>query len=142
MTQHLHSKRLPIPMARPGAGRVLAAVIGLVAALSLGAIGQAKAAILVGTSAATSASAPASAAADRWTDQPHGFASLAGGTTGGAGGVSGFSWKDARFAEYRNSGPGAGVTADRPQLSDADASTHTVANHLAGNDNWAPYARH
>ncbi len=56
--------------------------------------------------------------------------------------MSGFSWKDARFAEYRNSGQGAGITADRPQLSDADAKAHTVANYLKGTDNWAPYARH
>ncbi|MEU6258203.1 pectinesterase family protein [Streptomyces sp. NPDC047043] len=83
MTQHLHSKRLPGP--RPGAGKVLAAVIGLVAALSLGAIGQAKAASPVGTSGSAT-SVGTSAAADRWTDKPHGFASLAGGTTGGAGG--------------------------------------------------------
>ncbi|RPF32563.1 pectinesterase family protein [Streptomyces sp. TLI_185] len=55
--------------------------------------------------------------------------------------MSGFSWKDARFAEYRNYGPGAGVTADRPQMSVADARTHTVADYLKGNDNWAPYAR-
>ncbi|MET9765471.1 pectinesterase family protein [Streptomyces sp. NPDC006372] len=56
--------------------------------------------------------------------------------------MSGFSWKDARFAEYRNHGPGAGVTADRPQMSDADARTHTVAHYLKGTDGWAPYARH
>ncbi|MGA5897478.1 pectinesterase family protein [Streptomyces venetus] len=56
--------------------------------------------------------------------------------------MSGFSWKDARFAEYRNHGPGAGVTADRPQMSDADARTHTVAHYLKGTDDWAPYARH
>jgi pectinesterase len=37
---HLHSKRLP----GPGLGRTLAAVVGLVAALGLGSIGQAKAA--------------------------------------------------------------------------------------------------
>ncbi|MCI3277151.1 pectinesterase family protein [Streptomyces cylindrosporus] len=55
--------------------------------------------------------------------------------------MSGFSWKDARFAEYRNFGPGAGVTADRPQMSDADARTHTVADYLEGGDNWAPHAR-
>ncbi|MFE9625857.1 pectinesterase family protein [Streptomyces sp. NPDC006527] len=56
--------------------------------------------------------------------------------------MSGFSWKDARFAEYRNHGPGAAVTADRPQMSDADARTHTVAHYLEGTDGWAPYARH
>ncbi|MCZ9338345.1 pectate lyase, partial [Streptomyces sp. TRM76130] len=56
--------------------------------------------------------------------------------------MSGFSWRDARFAEYRNTGPGAAVTADRPQLSDADARHHTVAHYLAGTDDWAPYARY
>ncbi|CAM5713524.1 pectinesterase family protein [Streptomyces purpurascens] len=56
--------------------------------------------------------------------------------------MSGFSWKDARFTEYRNHGPGAGVTADRPQMSDAAARTHTVAHYLEGTDDWAPYARH
>jgi hypothetical protein len=56
--------------------------------------------------------------------------------------MSGFSWKDARFTEYRNHGPGAEVTADRPQMSDEDAGTHTVADYLRGSDDWAPYARH
>ncbi|MFG2130141.1 pectinesterase family protein [Streptomyces sp. NPDC048751] len=56
--------------------------------------------------------------------------------------MSGFSWKDARFTEYRNHGPGADITPDRPQMSDGDARTHTVAAYLKGNDNWAPYARH
>ncbi|WP_345567988.1 pectinesterase family protein [Streptomyces plumbiresistens] len=55
--------------------------------------------------------------------------------------MSGFSWKDARFAEYRTYGPGAEVTADRPQMSDADAKTHTVAHYLKGTDDWAPHAR-
>ncbi|WP_426569742.1 pectinesterase family protein [Streptomyces canus] len=57
-------------------------------------------------------------------------------------GMSGFSWQDARFAEYRNHGPGAAVTADRPQMGDADARTHTVAHYLKGTEGWAPYARH
>ncbi|WP_338695235.1 pectinesterase family protein [Streptomyces sp. Q6] len=52
--------------------------------------------------------------------------------------MSGFSWRDARFSEYRTSGPGADVTADRPQLSDADAAGHTVADYLGGTDGWAP----
>ncbi|GHD25691.1 hypothetical protein GCM10010313_63750 [Streptomyces violarus] len=56
--------------------------------------------------------------------------------------MSGFSWKDARFTEYRNHGAGAGGTADRPQMSDAAARTHTVAHYLKGTDDWAPYARH
>ncbi|GGW54551.1 pectinesterase family protein [Streptomyces caelestis] len=56
--------------------------------------------------------------------------------------MGGFSWKDARFAEYRNFGPGATVTADRPQLSDQEARPHTVAAYLRGTDDWAPHARH
>ncbi|WP_405474479.1 pectinesterase family protein [Streptomyces canus] len=56
--------------------------------------------------------------------------------------MSGFSWKDARFAEYRTFGPGAAPSTDRPQLSAADARTYTVANYLKGTDDWAPYAGH
>ncbi|MFJ8466783.1 pectinesterase family protein [Streptomyces swartbergensis] len=56
--------------------------------------------------------------------------------------MGGFSWKDARFAEYRNHGPGATVTADRPQLSPEEARSHTVAAYLRGTDDWAPHARH
>ncbi|MPY57074.1 pectinesterase family protein [Streptomyces spongiae] len=53
--------------------------------------------------------------------------------------MSGFSWKDARFAEYRTYGPGATVTADRPQLPAADADSYTVTKYLAGTDGWAPH---
>lgn len=67
---------------------------------------------------------PAAVKASPWTD------------------MSGFSWRDARFTEYRNHGPGAEVTADRPQMSTADARAHTVADYLRGSDDWAPYARH
>ncbi|MDC0771890.1 pectinesterase family protein [Streptomyces sp. HD] len=56
--------------------------------------------------------------------------------------MSGFPWQDARFTEYRNFGPGAAVTADRPQMSEAEARDHTVADYLQGTDGWAPYARH
>ncbi|MEV1083112.1 pectinesterase family protein [Streptomyces sp. NPDC050211] len=56
--------------------------------------------------------------------------------------MSGFSWRDARFAEHRNFGPGAAVSADRPQMGDAEAGSHTVADYLKGTDGWAPYARH
>lgn len=90
MTQYLHSKRLPMP----GAAKVLAAVLGLVAALSLGAMGQAR--------AATPANAPATvtAGADRFSDRPHGFVSLAGGTTGGAGGKIVTVTDQASLAKY------------------------------------------
>ncbi|GHH44438.1 pectinesterase family protein [Streptomyces candidus] len=53
--------------------------------------------------------------------------------------MSGFSWKDARFAEYRTYGPGASVTDDRPQMSAADAARHEVGDYLAGQDGWAPH---
>ncbi|MFF7738464.1 pectinesterase family protein [Streptomyces sp. NPDC007984] len=55
--------------------------------------------------------------------------------------MSDFSWKDARLTEYRNYGPGAGKTQDRPQMSAEDARTHTVTAYLKGNDNWAPHTR-
>ncbi|MFI1508484.1 hypothetical protein [Streptomyces sp. NPDC020597] len=55
--------------------------------------------------------------------------------------TSGFSWRDARFAEYRNHGPRATVTADRPQLGDADAKAYTVTACLEGADGWAPHRR-
>ncbi|MER7718368.1 right-handed parallel beta-helix repeat-containing protein [Streptomyces flaveolus] len=68
---HLRSKRLP------GTGRTLAAVLGLVTALALGAAGETHAAAPPGEGAAGN---------PHLTGRPHGFASLAGGTTGGAGG--------------------------------------------------------
>ncbi|MEV0745459.1 pectinesterase family protein [Streptomyces sp. NPDC050273] len=52
--------------------------------------------------------------------------------------MSGFSWKDDRFAEYRNDGPGAGTASgDRPQLSDTGAAGQEVADWLEG---WTPSA--
>jgi pectin methylesterase-like acyl-CoA thioesterase len=55
---------------------------------------------------------------------------------------SGFSWRDARLAEYRNYGPGATVTADRPQLDRAGAADFTAGRYLAGTDGWNPARRH
>jgi pectinesterase/pectate lyase len=52
--------------------------------------------------------------------------------------MSGFSWKDARFFEYRNTGPGAGTGTDRPQLTAAQAATFTAQRYLAGGDGWNP----
>ncbi|MFD5914589.1 pectinesterase family protein [Streptomyces massasporeus] len=52
--------------------------------------------------------------------------------------MSGFSWKDDRFAEYKNSGAGAGpASSNRPHLSDAQAADQEVADWLAG---WTPSA--
>jgi pectin methylesterase-like acyl-CoA thioesterase len=52
--------------------------------------------------------------------------------------TSNFSWRDARLAEYQNIGAGAGVNADRPQLSDADAAKYTKFTYLEGSDGWNP----
>ncbi|MGW1062221.1 pectinesterase family protein [Micromonospora rubida] len=52
--------------------------------------------------------------------------------------MSGFSWRDARFFEYRNTGAGATVTVDRPQLTDAQAPTYAAQKYLAGSDGWNP----
>jgi pectinesterase len=49
--------------------------------------------------------------------------------------MSGFSWRDARLREYRNTGPGAGSGPDRPQLTDAQAGQYTVAKYLG---DWHP----
>jgi pectinesterase len=49
-----------------------------------------------------------------------------------------WSWRDARFAEYHNRGPGAGTGPDRPQLTDEQAATATPETYLAGSDNWTP----
>ncbi|PAZ13216.1 pectate lyase [Streptomyces sp. SA15] len=52
--------------------------------------------------------------------------------------MSGFSWKDDRFAEYKNTGPGAGsASGDRPQLTDAQASGQEVGDWLG---DWTPTA--
>ncbi|MER6127050.1 pectinesterase family protein [Streptomyces sp. NPDC001795] len=52
--------------------------------------------------------------------------------------MGGFSWKKDRFAEYRNTGPGAGAaSSDRPQLTDAQAADQEVADWLGG---WNPAA--
>ncbi|GAB7192915.1 hypothetical protein NUM3379_36240 [Kineococcus sp. NUM-3379] len=47
-------------------------------------------------------------------------------------------WTDGRFSEHGNTGPGAGVNANRPQLSDADAAGRTAQAYLAGTDGWNP----
>ncbi len=52
--------------------------------------------------------------------------------------MSGFSWREARFHEHNNRGPGAQVTPDRPQLPAAEADNHTVRTYLQGPDGWAP----
>ena len=52
--------------------------------------------------------------------------------------MGGFSWKDDRFAEYKNSGAGTGsASGDRPQLTDAQAAGQEVADWLG---DWTPTA--
>jgi pectinesterase len=53
--------------------------------------------------------------------------------------MSGFSWRtEARFAEYQNTGPGATLNANRPQLSASSAARYTIAAYLSGADGWNP----
>jgi pectinesterase len=47
-------------------------------------------------------------------------------------------WREARFAEYRNYGPGAAPSPDRPQLTPAQAAAQTIPAFLRGPDNWSP----
>ncbi|MET8983285.1 pectinesterase family protein [Streptomyces sp. NPDC004539] len=52
--------------------------------------------------------------------------------------MGGFSWKDDRFAEYRNTGAGSGAaSSERPQLTDSQASGQEVADWLG---DWTPSA--
>ncbi|MEV7890904.1 pectinesterase family protein [Streptomyces sp. NPDC002817] len=52
--------------------------------------------------------------------------------------MSGFSWKDDRFAEYKNNGAGSGAaTTNRPHLTDAQAAGQEVADWLG---DWTPTA--
>ncbi|MFG2940355.1 pectinesterase family protein [Streptomyces sp. NPDC048282] len=54
--------------------------------------------------------------------------------------MSGATWKNARFSEYRNTGAGATTNSNRPQLSDSQAASHTPEKYLAGSDGWNPVA--
>ncbi|WP_329280581.1 pectinesterase family protein [Streptomyces sp. NBC_01451] len=49
-----------------------------------------------------------------------------------------YSWSQARFKEYRNSGPGAGVASNAPMMTDAEAADYTAQKYLAGTDGWNP----
>ncbi|MEV0528398.1 pectinesterase family protein [Streptomyces sp. NPDC050439] len=50
--------------------------------------------------------------------------------------MGGFSWKDDRFAEYKNTGAGAGPAGtDRPHLTDTQAKDQETADWLG---NWTP----
>lgn len=47
-------------------------------------------------------------------------------------------WREARYAEYANRGPGAGIGIDRPQLTPEQAARLTPRSYLAGADDWQP----
>ncbi|MER6014852.1 pectinesterase family protein [Streptomyces bluensis] len=52
--------------------------------------------------------------------------------------MGGFSWRDDRFAEYKNTGPGSGsASGDRPHLTDAQAADQEVGDWLG---DWTPTA--
>ncbi|GHD99948.1 pectinesterase [Streptomyces alanosinicus] len=52
--------------------------------------------------------------------------------------MGGFSWKNDRFAEYQNTGPGAGgASSDHPQLTPAQADQQEVTDWLG---DWTPSA--
>ncbi|MFI6227211.1 pectinesterase family protein [Micromonospora echinospora] len=48
------------------------------------------------------------------------------------------TWQNARFLEYRNTGSGATVNGNRPQLSESQAANYTPQRYLAGTDGWNP----
>ncbi len=49
--------------------------------------------------------------------------------------MSGFPWREARFFEYGNTGPGAGTGPDRPRLTAEEAKRFTKSAYLGG---WNP----
>jgi pectinesterase len=52
--------------------------------------------------------------------------------------MSGFSWREARFHEFNNNGPGSRITPERPQLDPGLAQEFTLEAYLRGTDGWAP----
>ncbi|MBB2947280.1 pectinesterase [Actinoplanes lutulentus] len=52
--------------------------------------------------------------------------------------MSSNSWKNARFFSYKNTGAGAAVNSNTPQMSDSQAANYTPQKYLAGSDGWNP----
>ncbi|MGC9664965.1 pectinesterase family protein [Planosporangium sp. 12N6] len=52
--------------------------------------------------------------------------------------MSGYSWRDARFSEYRTVGPGAAAGPQRPRLTGEQARAYTPRAYLVGADGWRP----
>jgi pectin methylesterase-like acyl-CoA thioesterase len=53
-------------------------------------------------------------------------------------GISGATWTSGRYYEYANTGSGATVNGNRPQLSSGSAAGYTAQKYLAGSDGWNP----
>ncbi|MFE4754987.1 pectinesterase family protein [Streptomyces mirabilis] len=49
-----------------------------------------------------------------------------------------YSWAQARFKEYKNTGAGAGTGSNAPQMTDSEADDYTAQKYLAGTDGWNP----
>lgn len=49
-----------------------------------------------------------------------------------------FSWRDARYGEFHNHGPGAVASPDRPQLTAEQAAAAQPRDYLTGSDGWNP----
>ncbi len=52
--------------------------------------------------------------------------------------MSGNVPENARFYEYKSTGPGGYINSYRRQLSDSEAKNHTPINYLKGTDGWNP----
>ena len=52
--------------------------------------------------------------------------------------MSGNVWSNARFSEYKNTGAGATINSNRPQMTDTQAVNYTPQKYLAGTDGWNP----
>lgn len=52
--------------------------------------------------------------------------------------MSGYSFASGRYYEYNNSGAGATVNSNRPQLTATQAANYTARKYLAGSDGWSP----
>lgn len=52
--------------------------------------------------------------------------------------MSGNPPENARFFEYKSTGPGAAINSNRRQLTDSEALSHTPENYLKGSDGWNP----
>lgn len=55
-------------------------------------------------------------------------------------GIGTATWTSGRDFEFANTGSGATVNANRPQLTTSTAANYTAPKYLAGSDGWNPVA--